>query len=135
MNAALLLFHCMSKLSETHGNQTPVLLDTKQLLCEFLLPVTSHGAFEPLLRWHAKGSLYWRVRRRAYLGDPGGDAGRYNERGRSGFGGACGHARANVAHLGGRVQLVQDDPGVVAAYVCLCLLIQLEPRHLYSDTS
>lgn len=68
---------------------------------------------------------------RTYFGDPGGDAG-WNHVSGGCVLGACGDSRANVAHLGGGVELVQDDPGVVAADARLRLLVQLEPTHLAS---
>ena len=41
--------------------------------------------------------------------------------------GALGHPIANEAHLGGAVNLVEDQPGIIAAQVVLHLVCQLEP--------
>ena len=61
---------------------------------------------------------------RTYGGNPAGQAGGHNLLIR--LLGAARKALPNVAHLGGGVQLVKDDPGVVGADVLLRLLQQLE---------
>lgn len=47
---------------------------------------------------------------------------------------AVSHAIANKAHLGWAVNLVQDQPGVIAAQVILHVLLHLEPA-MHSHTS